>query len=255
MTSLPGALLRKQRSCCPHPKMAKGASKRCAGAWPKCVRCWDRREPWTARPMQSPPTWKKAKATRTEGFGILYMYSKAGLSPMERGPMDLRRTVFGTYFILALLVLGLGAAPLRAQVPIPANFLAQHYEVSATLDAIGQSISASVKIDFQATEASSSVRVELHPNLVVKEVKGADGKPLSFLRDNQNPLFVIVQLPTPVAAKGHVTLTYTYAGLLANEENSPVPGVRAAVIGKDGAYLLLPARWFPLTNFPSKDRK
>jgi len=119
------------------------------------------------------------------------------------------------------------------------------------LDSIGQSISAIAKIDFKATEASSSVRVELHPNLVVKEVKGADGKPLSFLRDNQNPLFVIVQLSTPVAADGHVTLTYTYAGLLANEENSPVPGVRAAVINKDGAYLLLPARWFPLTNFPS----
>src|SRR6266404_3371365 len=179
------------------------------------------------------------------------MYRKAGLSPMERGPMDLRRRVFGTCFIFALLVLGLGAAPLRAQVPAPANFLAQHYEVSATLDSIGQSISAIAKIDFKATEASSSVRVELHPNLVVKEVKGADGKPLSFLRDNQNPLFVIVQLSTPVAAAGHVTLTYTYAGLLVNEENSPVPGVRAAVINKDGAYLLLPARWFPLTNFPS----
>jgi len=27
--------------------------------------------------------------------------------------------------------------------------------------------------------------------------------------------------------------------------------VRAALISKDGAYLLLPARWFPLTNFPS----
>jgi tetratricopeptide (TPR) repeat protein len=82
-------------------------------------------------------------------------------------------------------------------------------------------------------------------------VKGADGKPLAFERDNQNSLFVVVQLPTPVATDGHVTLTYTYAGLLVNEESSPVPGVRAALINKDGAYLLLPARWFPLTNFPS----
>src|SRR5713226_5091959 len=251
MTSLRGALPRKRRSCCPHPKRARSASKRCARAWPKCVSCWHHRERSSARLMRLPPTCRQAKATRTEGFGILYMYRKAGLNPLERGPMALRRRVFGTYFIFALLVLGLGAAPLRAQVPTPANFLAQHYEVSATLDAIGQSISAIAKIDFKATEASSSVRVELHPNLVVKEVKGADGKPLSFLRDNQNPLFVIVQLPTPVAADGHVTLTYTYAGLLANEENSPVPGVRAAVINKDGAYLLLPARWFPLTNFPS----
>ena len=66
-----------------------------------------------------------------------------------------------------------------------------------------------------------------------------------------NPLYVLVTLPTPVATGGHVTLTFTYSGLLANEENSPVPGVPAAVIGHEDAYLLLPARWFPLTNYPS----
>jgi aminopeptidase N len=152
---------------------------------------------------------------------------------------------------LTLVFLSCIPAPLQAQAPRPAYFLAEHYDLSASLDAIGQSISATAKIDFKAVEASSSVRVELHPNLIVKEVKGADGKPLAFERDNQNSLFVVVQLPTPVATDGHVTLTYTYAGLLVNEESSPVPGVRAALINKDGAYLLLPARWFPLTNFPS----
>jgi aminopeptidase N len=165
--------------------------------------------------------------------------------------MALRRRVSGTFVFFTLIFLSCAAAPLHAQAPRPVNFLAEHYDVSASLDAIGQSISATAKIDFKAVEASSSVRVELHPNLIVKEVKGADGKPLTFERDNQNPLMVVVQLPTPVATAGHITLTYTYAGLLVNEENSPVPGVRAALINKDGAYLLLPARWFPLTNFPS----
>jgi aminopeptidase N len=165
--------------------------------------------------------------------------------------MALRRRVSGTFVFFTLILLSCAAAPLQAQAPRPVNFLAEHYDISASLDAIGQSISATAKIDFKAVEASSSVRVELHPNLIVKEVKGADGKPLTFERDNQNPLIVVVQLPTPVATAGHVTLTYTYAGLLVNEENSPIPGVRAALISKDGAYLLLPARWFPLTNFPS----
>ena len=165
--------------------------------------------------------------------------------------MALRRRVSGTFVFFTLIFLACAAPPLQAQAPRPVNFLAEHYDISASLDAIGQSISATAKIDFKAVEASSSVRVELHPNLIVKEVKGADGKPLTFERDNQNPLIVVVQLPTPVATDGHVTLTYTYAGLLVNEENSPVPGVRAALISKDGAYLLLPARWFPLTNFPS----
>src|ERR1700674_3698100 len=179
------------------------------------------------------------------------MYIGAELRIIERGPMALRRRASGTFFIFTLIFLSCAAAPLRAQDPRPANFLAEHYDVSASLDSIGQSISATAKIDFKAVEASSSVRVELHTNLTVKDVKGADGKSLTFERDNQNPLVVIVQLPTPVATAGHVTLTYTYAGLLVNEENSPVPGARAALINKDGAYLLLPARWFPLTNFPS----
>src|SRR5260370_4064255 len=47
------------------------------------------------------------------------------------------------------------------------------------------------------------------------------------------------------------TITFAYSGLLVNEENSPVAGVRAAMINKDGAYLLLPARWFPRTSFPA----
>jgi aminopeptidase N len=165
--------------------------------------------------------------------------------------MALRQRVSATFVLVTMTYLCCAAGPLQAQAPQPVNFLAEHYDVSATLDPIGQSLSATAKIDFKAVEAASSVRVELHQNLVVKEVKGADGKPLTFERDNQNPLIVVVQLPTPVATAGHVTLTYTYAGLLVNEENSPVPGVRAALINKDGAYLLLPARWFPLTNFPS----
>src|SRR6266568_6498765 len=170
---------------------------------------------------------------------------------MERGPMARSRGLSRTTGLFALILSFLAAAPLHAQVPRPANFLATHYDVSATLDAIGQSLSATAKIDLVATEASSNVRVELHPNLVVKEVRGPEGKPLTFERDNQNPLFLNVQLLTPIATNGHVTISFTYAGLLFNEENSPVPGVRAASITKDGAYLLLPARWFPLTNYPS----
>jgi tetratricopeptide (TPR) repeat protein len=154
----------------------------------------------------------------------------------------------GFVFVAALLCLD---APALAQAPQPVGFLAEHYDISATLDVIGQSLSAVAKVDFRATEVSSNVRVELHPNLLVTDVKSAEGKTLGFVRDNQNPLFLSVTLPTPVAVNGHVTLIFTYAGLLANEENSPVPGVRAAVLDRNGAFLLLPARWFPLTNYPS----
>jgi aminopeptidase N len=153
--------------------------------------------------------------------------------------------------LLAALLLICSAMPVMAQAPRPPALLAEHYDISATLDPITQSLSAVAKVDFKAHEVSGAVRVELHPNLNVTDVKSAEGKTLGFERDTQNPLNVIVSLPTPVALNGKVTLTFTYAGPLANEENSPVPGVRAAAITRDGAFLLLPARWFPLTNFPS----
>ena len=165
--------------------------------------------------------------------------------------MPFPRKAFGEFVAVLFVALACSAAPIRAQAPRPVGFLADHYDISATLDSTHQAITAIAKVDLRATDVSSNVRVELHPNLVVSDVKTADGKSIGFGRDSMNPLYVLVTLPTPVAAGGHVTLTFTYAGLLANEENSPVPGVRAAVIGHEDAYLLLPSRWFPLTNYPS----
>jgi tetratricopeptide (TPR) repeat protein len=165
--------------------------------------------------------------------------------------MPLPRRICFEFAALLVVALACAAPPLSAQAPRPLGFLATNYDISATLDSTHQSISAIAKIDFRATDVSASVRVELHPNLAVNDVKTADGKSVGFGRDSMNPLYVLVTLPAPVATGGHVTLTFTYAGLLANEENSPVPGVRAAVIGHEDAYLLLPARWFPLTNYPS----
>jgi aminopeptidase N len=130
-------------------------------------------------------------------------------------------------------------------------FLATHYDVTATLDPASQSISAVAKVDFRVSEVSSVVRVELHPNLNVSEVKNAAGKALNVERDNLNPLLVNVNLLSAATPNSTVTLTFTYTGPLANEDNSPVPGVRLASIYKDGAYLLLPARWFPLTAYPT----
>jgi tetratricopeptide (TPR) repeat protein len=176
--------------------------------------------------------------------------STQALNQNERGPMTHSKKMKPVFLITALL-LGSSAAPVMAQGPPPPAFLADHYDVFATLDPITQSLSAVAKVDFKARDVSSAIRVELHPNLNVTDVKSAEGKTLGFERDTQNPLNLIVNLPSPVATGAKVSLTFTYAGPLANEENSPVPGVRAAAINRDGAFLLLPARWFPLTNYPS----
>jgi aminopeptidase N len=166
-------------------------------------------------------------------------------------PMAFLRTPYRlTCLLLLIRALVLPVAAL-AQDVAKEPFLAEHYDVAATLDPAAQSISAVAKVDFRASEVSSIVRVELHPNLNVSEVKNAAGKALNFERDNLNPMLLHVNLPSAAAANSTVTLTFTYTGPLANEDNSPVPGVRLASIYKDGAYLLLPARWFPLTAYPT----
>ena len=142
-------------------------------------------------------------------------------------------------------------AAAAAQEVSKENFLAERYDVAASIEPASQSLSAVAKVEFRAHEASSIVRVELHPNLNVTKVESSAGKAVNFDRDALNPLLLTVNLPAPVAANTTVSLTFTYSGLLANEENSPVPGVRLASIYKDGAYLLLPSRWFPLTAYPT----
>jgi tetratricopeptide (TPR) repeat protein len=138
----------------------------------------------------------------------------------------------------------------QGQVLRPPSFLADKYAVSVYLDTVAQGINAVAKVEFRAQEVSQNVRVELHENLEVREVKGENGKALTFQREAENPMFLVVTLASPVAAGQAVTLTFSYGGLLANEENSPVPNLRVASVGKEWSYLLLPARWFPLTNFP-----
>jgi aminopeptidase N len=156
------------------------------------------------------------------------------------------------FLVVAAAVLTL---PIRSQAQVQVvakpSFMAEHYDVSATLDANGQAIFATAKVRFRVLDASGVVRVELHPNLTVTDVKSEQGASLKFDRDGTSPLAVRVNLPTAVAANSKITLTFTYSGILANEENSPLPGVRLASIYKDGAYLLLPARWFPLTGYPT----
>ncbi len=165
--------------------------------------------------------------------------------------MRRRQKVRSACWVFVAFLVATFCKPSAAQVTRPPNFLAEHYELSAYLDTAGQTINAIVKVEFRAQDVSQIVRVELHENLEVREVKGADGKALSFQREPDNPLNLTVTLPAPVATGKTVTLVFAYGGLLANEENSPVPNMKVAAIGKEWAYLLLPARWFPLTNYPS----
>jgi Peptidase family M1 domain len=156
-----------------------------------------------------------------------------------------------------LLIACFAVLSARAQGPMVPNsaghsaFRATHYDVTATITPAEQMLTAHVTVDFVATDASSTVLVELHPNLHVTAVTNAAGKPQTFQRMDAHSLLLRVDLDMAIGAGQKITLNFDYAGPLSNEENSPSPGVRLASINSEAAYLLLPARWFPLTNYPS----
>jgi hypothetical protein len=168
---------------------------------------------------------------------------------------------YGTSFCAALLLAcgpALAQAPLPVQpqaaveAPRPPAYRAAAYDVRASLSPADQTLSAQATVEFEARELSIFVECELHPNLRISGVRDATGRPVEFERDFTNPLLVRVTLPAAVAAGQKLKLTFDYSGPLPNEQNSsPVSGTRVAWVGSQGAYLLLPGRWFPLTDFPS----
>ncbi len=151
---------------------------------------------------------------------------------------------------LAAALLAL-ATTARAQAPRSFPFRATDYQVEVLLHPDDQTISGQAKVEFIAQQPARSVVVELHQDLRIESILGPAGKPLSFERDNNYPLILTVGLSDVVAPGKTVSLTFNYTGPLSNEEDSPTRGVRFASVDKTGAYLLLPARWFPLTNYPT----
>ncbi len=140
-------------------------------------------------------------------------------------------------------------APAQATRAFP--FRATNYNVEVIVSPDQKTISAQATVDFVANQVSRTVLVELHPDLRVASVKTTDGQQLAFDRDGQSPLLLSVELPGSKTPGDKVSLTFDYAGSVSSEDDSPTRGVRFASVDKDSAYLLLPARWFPLTNYPS----
>ena len=157
-----------------------------------------------------------------------------------------------THRLLVLLALSLlMAITVPAQSPRRFPFRADHYDVQVLLHPEDQTISGLARVDFIANEVSRTVVVELHQDLKLNLIRIPGGKPLEFERDRTYPLLLTVGLPDAVAPGQPVTLEFDYTGPISSEDDSPTRGVRFASIDKTSAYLLLPARWFPLTNYPA----
>lgn len=160
--------------------------------------------------------------------------------------------MFKIYRLAGLLAVSFVTAfSALAQTPHSFPFRATNYDVEVILHPDDQNITATVKADLVAEQVSKTVVVELHPDLRMSTVHEPGGKPLEFSRDTNYPLLLTIGLPEAASPGKKVTLQFDYAGPISSEDDSPTKGVRFANIDKTSAYLLLPARWFPLTNYTS----
>lgn len=126
-----------------------------------------------------------------------------------------------------------------------------HYTIDAEINGKTQSLTAKAAVRFVPLDDKvTSAVFELNNALTVSRVTDDKGNQLSPSR-GQSDNTVQVNFPAPLAKDAPVTLTFTYDGHLTGNEDSPVYGIKFAAIHEDYAFLLYPARWFPVSGYTS----
>jgi len=148
-----------------------------------------------------------------------------------------------------------------AAIAVPALLMAQdrsvkkpridveNYVINAEVNPHTQALNASVKVRFLPLDNDiSSVSFELNNALNVSSVVDDAGHQIPASRSGQD-FNLRLSFPAPLAKGKPTTLTFTYDGRLTGAEDSPVYGIKFAAIQNDFAYLMYPARWFPVNDY------
>ena len=125
----------------------------------------------------------------------------------------------------------------------------EHYTITAEVQPATQSITATAEVRFvPLDDNTTSVAFELNNALNVSRVVDAKGQQINASRD-QKDFTVRLGFDQPLPKGQPATLTFTYDGHLTGNEDSPVYGIKFAAIRSDYAFLLYPARWFPVNGY------
>jgi len=124
----------------------------------------------------------------------------------------------------------------------------QHYRIEAEINPSERSLSARVEVRFVPEDDISSAIFELNNALNVSRVEDGRGRPVSATRSHQD-FTERLTFPERLAKGAPSTLIFHYDGRLTGDEESPVFGIKFAAIHPDFAYLMYPARWFPLSGY------
>lgn len=138
--------------------------------------------------------------------------------------------------------------PALAQSSRTSRIDVQDYAGDIRIDPMAQTLAATVTVRFVALDAASSVSFELNNALALNKVTDDQDHELQASRTQQD-MSVRLNLPQPVAKGQTGTLIFSYDGKLTGDEESPVFGIKFAAIHPDFAYLMYPARWFPVNDY------
>jgi aminopeptidase N len=121
--------------------------------------------------------------------------------------------------------------------------------IDAEISPNTQSIAAKAAVRFVPLDDNvTSASFELNNALNVTRVVDEQGKQIPMSR-NQQDFTVRLTFEPPLVKGKAVSISFYYEGKLSGQEDSPVVGVKFAAIHPDFAYLLYPARWFPVSGY------
>lgn len=147
---------------------------------------------------------------------------------------------------IALATVALGALALgqsrQARIDV------QDYAMDLRVDPMAQTLAATVKVRFTALDDVTAVSFELNNALNLEKVTDDQDHQVQTSRLQQDSS-VRMTLPQPVGRGQQGVLTFVYGGRLTGDEDSPVSGIKFAAIHPNLAYLMYPARWFPVNDY------
>jgi aminopeptidase N len=152
---------------------------------------------------------------------------------------------FGLAALTLAMMWGQGQGPGQSQRP---RLDVDSYTIDAQVDPGAQTLQATTKVSFTPLEDATSLSFELNNALTLDSVTDQAGRQVPASRVAQD-MTVRLSLAETMPKGKPATLTFVYGGKLTGAEESPVWGIKFAAIHPDFAYLMYPARWFPVNDY------
>jgi len=163
------------------------------------------------------------------------------------------RTVAAPLAAGLLLVAGAFNVPAQDRRAAGARIDVQDYTIEADVSPNTSTIAAKATVRFLPLDDNvTAATFELNNALNVSRVVDGQGRQLQASR-NQQDSTIRLSFDQPLPKGQPATVTFYYDGRLTGQEDSPVEGIKFAAIHPDFAFLLYPARWFPVSGY-STDR-